>query len=778
MSNRGIGASITRKEDDRFLRGRGQFVRDIQIPGMWNAAFMRSPVAHARIKQIKPPEGSEGRVFSAADLVGMQTIRAVSTLPGYKSSDFPVLATDKVRYVGQPIAACVAPTRAEAEDLAEAVTVKFEPLPAVTDLIQAMEPGAPLVHEPWGDNIFHEGHVDVGDIESVKKQAAHAITREHRLARQVMMPMEQRGVVAHYNTRLDELTCHISCQMPHVIRTGLARFLNLDHRRVRVIAPDIGGGFGLKIFLEMECLVTAWLAMHLKRPVRWIEDCFEHLIADANCREHAYRITYYSDDRGKLLGLDAELTVDGGAYANWPWTSLIDAAQGAGIMLSAYDVKHYRSTFRTVATNKPPIVVYRGVARTGVCFATELTLDAVARAVGREPYEVRIDNMIRPEQMPYMNATRKQYDSGDYPASVRKAAELVDLAAVRARQKTAEPDGRRIGVGFSTYTEQTGHGTSVLASWGCEIVPGYEEVNVRMTPDGDLIIEAAVQPMGQGLETTLAQVACEVLGLDPSRIACRFGDSSKVPYGTGSYASRSMIMAGGAVAQACRILSERIAKIGAHLLQASVEQVTVENGEVKGPGGSVGFDAIGRAWYLHPEELPPDVDQAGLTVSKGHRPDPDSGAFSYATHAAVVAVDSETGEVEIIDYAIVHDCGTPVNPLIVDGQVIGGTAQGIGTALYEEAIFDAAGQPQHGTLADYMIPGATEMPEIKLDHMISPSPWTEFGIKGLGEGGAIAPPAAIANAVNDALKDLGVEILQAPLSPRRVAAAIQAAAAA
>ena len=775
MSDRGIGASVPRNEDARFLHGRGQYVGDIALPRTLNAAFLRSPVAHARVRAIRIPDAIREHVFVAADLEDVKPIRAIASLAGYKASDYPVLATEKVRFVGEPVAVAVAAERGEAEDLIEQVVFDYEALPAAVESLEARGPGAPLVHEHWGDNIVHSGVFQAGEIDRIAGEAAHAVTRSFKIGRQVHMPMESRAALAHYDTRLDEIVIYNSNQMPHLIQSGLADVLGIEQRRVRVVSPDVGGGFGLKIYVEPECVVAAWLARKLGRPVRWIEDNFEHLTADANCREHRYTITAYTDGGGRIQGVEFDVTVDAGAYSIWPWTSAVEAAQAAGILTSAYDFRHFRAKVSTVATNKPPIVVYRGVARPGVCFAEELLIDAIARTVGREPHEVRIDNMVRAEQMPYTTVTNKVYDSGDYPACIGKAAEMIDVAAVRARQKAGADDGRLIGVGFGCYTEQTAHGTSVLSKWGVELVPGFEPARARLTPDGELVLEVAIHSHGQGLQTTLAQVASEVLGLDPSRIAVRFGDTSISPYGTGTYASRSIVMAGGAVALASRSLAERIGHIGAHLLQCDRVEVRVENAEVHGPGGSVDFKAVARAWYAHPEELPPDIDREGLTVTSGYRPEPDSGVFSYATHAAVIALDPELGVVEILDYVVVEDCGQVVNPMIVDGQVIGGTVQGIGTALYEEAVFDAGGQPLNGTLADYQIPGATEVPDIRLSHMSTPSPWTEFGIKGMGEGGAIAPPAAIGNAINDALSVLGVEITQSPMTPRRIMAALEEA---
>jgi carbon-monoxide dehydrogenase large subunit len=774
MSETGVGARVPRKEDERYLRGRGQYVADIKLPGMQDVAFLRSPVAHARIRAVRIPEKWHGSVFTAADLTGVKPIRAVSALPGFKPSEQPPLATGKVRQVGELVAICVAPTRAEAEDIAAEVEVDFEELPAVADMLKARAPGAPLVHEHWGDNVFLETLID-GDVDSVKDRAAIRVSREIRTARQCMMPIEGRGVVAAWDTRREQLVVYSAAQMPHITRTGLCECLGLDHGQVRVIPPDVGGGFGYKGLLLPEEVCLSWLTRRLGHPLRWIEDRREHLTATANCREHHYLITAYAEADGRLLAIDAEATVDSGAYSVYPFSACLEAAQIGSILPGPYDFPVYRCRTWSVASNKSPIMPYRGVARTGVCFAMELTLDAVARAGGLEPHEVRLKNLIAPEAMPFDNITGKHFDSGDYPESLRRAVAAIDLASVRARQARGEPDGRRIGVGFAVYCEQAAHGTSVYAGWGIPMVPGHEQAGARITPDGGLELRVGVHSHGQGLETTLAQVAHEVLGIDIDKVKLVHGDTEYTPYSTGTWGSRCMVMAGGAVATACRELAERIAKIGARLLQVPVEAVTVADGKVQGDSGSVAIAEVAQAWYLRPQDLPEDVDRGGLEVTAGYKPLRDSGTFSYASHAVVVAVDTELGEVEILDYVVVEDGGRLVNPMIVDGQIQGGAAQGIGTALFEEMPFDGAGQPLASTLADYLIPGPTELPDFRIEHMETPSPYTEFGVKGIGEGGAIAPPAAIANAVNDALRPLGAEVAESPITPRRLLAAIAAA---
>ena len=771
MADKGVGARLIRKEDDRYMRGRGRYVADIRMPGLKDVAFARSPLAHARLRGVEVPEAHRGAVFTADDMAGVKPIRAVSGLPGFKASEQPALARGKVRQVGELVAMCLADSRAEAEDIAAEVVLDLEELPAVSDMLAARAPDAPLVHEDWGDNVYLETLID-GDVDSLAKTAPIQVTREFRTNRQCMAPIEGRGVLAYWDSRLEILMVYSAAQMPHIVRTGLSECLGLDHGQIRVIAPDVGGGFGYKGILLPEEVAVGWLALKLGHPVRWIEDRREHLTASANCREHHYRITAYAERDGTLLGIDAEATVDSGAYSAYPFTACLEAAQVGSILPGPYDFPVYRCKTYSVASNKAPILPYRGVARTGVCFAMELILDAVAREAGLEPYELRLKNLVPASAMPFDNITNKHFDSGDYPECLRRAVKAIDLAGVRARQERGEPDGRMIGVGLSIFTEQAAHGTSVYSGWGVPMVPGYEQAGARVTPDGGLELRVGVHSHGQGLETTLAQVANEILGIDPERVKVVHGDTGYTPYSTGTWGSRCMVMAGGAVAAACKEIAGRVAKIGAQLLQAEAAEVRVENGMVVGPAGSVSLAEVAKVWYLRPQDLPGDVDPGGLETTAGYKPLRDSGTFSYAAHAVVVAVDPELGAVEILDYVVVEDGGVLVNPMIVDGQVYGGAAQGIGTALYEEMPFDGAGQPLASTLADYLLPGPTEVPDIRIEHMETPSPYTEFGVKGLGEGGAIGPPAAIANAINDALKPLGAELRESPMTPRRVLAAI------
>jgi carbon-monoxide dehydrogenase large subunit len=773
MKPQGVGASILRKEDDRYLRGRGQFVGDIRLPGMMDVAFVRSPLAHAKVRGATVPDDVRDRVVLPEDLKGVKPIVAISGLAGFKASEQPILAFDKVRQVGELLAMCVGETRAVAEDIAAMVDIDLEELPAVYDMLKAREPDSALLHEHWGDNVFLETFVDV-NMEAAL-DAPIKVVREISTARQSMAPMEGRGTVAYWDNRMEQLVLYTGSQMPHIVRNGMAECLGLGQHQIRIVSPDVGGGFGYKGILLPEDVCLGWYAMRCGHPVRWLEDRRESLTAGANCREHHYKITAYADRDGKLRGVECVASVDSGAYSSYPFSACLEAAQVASILPGPYDFPSYRCRTYSVATNKCPILPYRGVARTGVCYAIELMMDAVARAAGIEPHEVRMKNLVRPEQMPFDNITKKHFDSGDYPEALKRAIAAIDLPGVRERQRRGEIDGRLIGIGHSVYCEQGAHGTSVYAGWGIPMVPGHEQATARMTPDGGLELRIGAHSHGQSMETTMPQIAHEILGIDISKIKLVHGDTEYTPYSTGSWGSRSAVMSGGAVATAAKEIAKLAKGIGAHLLQAKPEDVYLSDGAVHGPNGSVTMAEIAHTWYRRPQDLPANVDTRGLETTIGYKPMRDSGTFSYAAHAVVVAVDPEMGDIEILDYVIVEDGGKLINPMVVDGQIYGGLAQGIGTALYEEMNFDTSGQPLASTFADYLLPGPTEVPEPRLHHMETAAPYTEFGVKGIGEGGAIAPPAAIGNAINDALKEFGAELLHSPTTPRRVLEALACA---
>lgn len=772
----GVGASLLRKEDARHLAGRGQFVADIDVRGALEAAIVRSPVAHGYLRGIELPEDGAGRVFSAKDFPDLKPIRAVPRVPGFKASDFPVFATGKVRYVGQPVAICLAPTRAEAEDLAQQVVLDIDPLPAVVDAVAAVDGGGAILHEHWGDNIFIQRNISGGDIAAAKAAATVTVSGEYRMNRHAAIPLEGRAVLATHDTRRDELVLYLSSQGPHVMRLGIAECLGIRERQLRVISPDVGGGFGSKNRLMPEEVMVAAVALRTGRPVRWIEDRGENLTANCQARDHFYRITAFADATGRILGIDADVIVDTGAYSIWPSGPFMETGMAARNLPGPYAIGALNVRTWTVATTKPPLGPYRGVARPGACYAIERTLDEVARAVGRDPMEVRRENMVRPEQMPFDSIGGMKFDNGDYPQSVDKAAAAVKHADIRSRQGAALPDGRRIGVGYASFSEQTAHGSAEWVARGTPVVPAYETATARMHADGTLELLVGIHSHGQGMETTFAQIACEEMGLHPDDIVVRYGDTAVSPFGMGTFASRSIVMGGGAAANACRGLARKIERIGAHLLQCPPDQVELRDRAVFHGEASVSVREIANAAHIRQDLLPDGTDPT-LEETAIYEPEISTGVFSYSTHAAVVAVDTETGSVEILDYAIAEDCGTVVNPMIVDGQIAGGVAQGIGTALFEEIPYDAGGQPLASSFADYHWPGPTDIPAFRIAHMVTPAKGTEYGVKGMGEGGAIAPPAAVANAVRDALLAAGIDatVMETPLTPRRLYDAISAA---
>ncbi len=769
----GIGAAITRLEDARFLRGRGQYLGDFLVPGMKEVAFVRSPVAHGTLAAVRVPDRWRHCVFTGLDMADVKPIVSAPPLAHFKRSAEPILASGRVRYAGEIVAMCVADTRAEAEDIAAQVVLEIDELPAVTDMLAAAAPDAIRLHDGWADNVVIE-YADARGFDT-EPDAPIRITREIRTARHCMYPIEGRGVLAYRDGRLGYLTVVTSSQFPHCVQTGLGECLGLEDGEIRVIAPDVGGGFGYKGVLTREEVALAWLALRRDIPARWIEDSREHLSANANCREHHYAITVWATREGRLVGLDCLAHVDAGAYSAFPTAASLEAAQIANLLPGPYDLAAYRCRARAVATNKCGILPYRGVARTGVCLAIEVMMDEIARQTGLDTYEVRLRNLAPADRMPFKNVVGKVFDSGDHPECVRRAVEAIGWTGVRKRQARGEADGRRIGVGVSFFVEQGAHGTSVLAGWGRPIVPGYEQAHMRLTADGGIEVRVGTHSHGQGHETTYAQIAHEILGVDVGSIKVLQGDTLYAPYSTGTWGSRSIVMGGGAVARAARIIAGRAVRIGAHLLQAAPEDARIVGGRVVAGGASISLKEVARAWYLKPHTLPPDVDTAGLEATAGYRAGSDAGTFSYAAHAAVVAIDTETGRIEILDYVVVEDGGTLVNPMIVDGQVRGGVAQGIGTALYEETPFDARGQPLATTLGEYLLPGASTVPRMRIEHMETPSPNTEHGAKGIGEGGAVGPPAAIVSAVNDALRPLGVELHDLPLTPQRVVQALRLA---
>ncbi|SLN75549.1 xanthine dehydrogenase family protein molybdopterin-binding subunit [Roseisalinus antarcticus] len=766
-----IGSSVLRKEDSRHLRASGRFVADIRIPGLQDVAFLRSPMAHARLLGVTAPEGAEDRVFALADLGPLNDLPAGPELDAFRMAPYPPLAGDKVRYVGQPIAACIGKDRASAEDIAEETIPDLEELGCVVDAVAALAPDAPRLHDDWPDNAFIRAPIRAGETDALAN-APVRVTRSLRMSRQATVSLEGRGVVAYWDNRAEELVVHLSTQGPHVMRHGLAQVLELRESQIRVIAPDVGGGFGGKNRLTPEEVAVAALALRLKRPLRWIEDRNEHLLASVHAREHIYDLTLCGDTDGRLIGISGSLHVDAGAYALWPTGAFMEASMAARNLTGPYRMQALDIETFTVATNKPPMGPYRGVARPGACFAIERMVDEFAQEIGQDPIEVRRRNLLTSEELPHKTQGGMTLDSGDYPAALEKALSMIDVPALRRRQKEGEPDGRRIGLGVAIYTEQSGHGTAEWTKRKARVVPGFESATLRAHSDGSVDLFVGILNHGQGLETTLAQIAATELGLDPAEITVRHGDTGISPFGFGTFASRSIVFSGGAVAKAARTVAAKARRIAGHLLQVSPDTVTLQGGLLCAGNASIPFAEVARAATVRPEFLPLGEPPL-LEATETYEPADSSGVFSYGAHAVAIAVEPETGAVEILDYVVAEDCGVIINPMIVDGQILGGVAQGLGTALFEELVYDPeTGQPLATTFGDYMVACAPEIPDIRIAHLMTPAAVTEYGVRGMGEGRAIAPPAVIGNALSDAFA--GATFLETPFTPRRVSNAIAA----
>lgn len=761
-----VGAPVLRKEDPRLLTGAGSFVDDISLQGMVHAHVLRSPLPHARIVAVDASAAMARddvvAVLGPDDVAAAtEPIRCVWVLPGQRQSDYPV-APHVARFAGEPLGLVVATGRAAAEDAAELVEIEYEALPSVADSERAVAGDAPLLQPEWGTNVVVEGHIGdaLEEIESAMARAAHVISRRFRIQRISGSPIETRGVVAHWEPHANSLTLWTSTQAPHHVREQLAHVLRMPAESIRVIARDVGGGFGNKEHLYQEEVLVALAAVQLGVPVKWIEDRREALLATIQAREQLHEARLALDADGRFVALHSRILSNMGARPS-------NVGAGPSLVASTMLPGPYRfdaagATFRGVLTNKTPSGAYRGFGMQQAAWVRERLVDEAARELGLDGVELRLRNMLRPDELPYTTRTYQQYDSGDYPQALRRAAELI-------REGYEPPDdGRRRGIGFCSYVEFTGLGPTKDQEFLNFRLSGYEQAVVRMETDGTATVTTGTSPQGQGHETTFAQLAADALGLGVDDVRVVYGDTATTPYGSASaIASRSAAVGGGAIVRASKRLREKILRIGGALLEANPDDLELADGVVRAkdtPGVNVPFAELAEkawlGWSL------PAGETAGLEERDVH--DPAGISYSYATHAAAVAVDVETGLIDVERLVVVHDCGTVINPMVVDGQVHGGVAQGIGNALLEEAVYDDDGNPLTTTLMDYLLPSSGEVPDIEVVHLETPSPHNPAGIKGMGEGGTIGSVAAIGNAVADSIPEIAHLVTETPLTPQRV----------
>ncbi len=752
---------MRRREDPALITGRSPFIADL-TEGCEAVAFVRSPVAAGRVRGIEVPDGA--RVFTAAQLGEVGSVLPLLHRPDYVPVAQPLLAAERVKYVGEPVAIVAAGSRHAAEDLAERVYVDIEPVDEVASAHSALGEGAPLVHDGTESNVVVSGIIDTGDVDQTFQRAVEVFDLEVTAGRQSAMPLEARGAVAKVDAVSERITLYASTQMPHLLRTIVADLLRMPESELRVVAPSVGGAFGQKMALPAEYALVVWLARRLGRSVAWIEDRRENFTSSFHARDHHYRVQAAFDGEARLLSVDADLVADVGAYSCYPVTWGVEPLMAAGELPGPYDFQSYRVRARGVTTNTCPMSPYRGVSRPVLTLAMERLMDTAAERFGIDPIEIRRRNLIT--TFPYRSATGVVYDEGSYLQSLERAVEVIDLDAFRRDQGLAREEGRYLGVGFSVFSERTGYGTPTFAQRSMEVTPGYETVEMSMDPSGHVEVRIGASPHGQGLVTSLSQLVADELGIHPEVVRVVHGDTDRTPYGWGTFASRSMVLSGGASHMAAGKIRDLIIEVAGDILEAAPVDIVLAEGKavVRGTDKGVSIPDVARVAHHQSHRLRPGREP-GLRAVATYDP---AGTFSNACHVAVVEVDIETGGVRLDRFVVVEDAGLLINPVIVDGQIAGGVAQGIANALFEEIIYDESGNILTTSLLDYLPPTMSEIPRIEIHHLETITDASITGAKGLGEGGAIGAPAAVINAICDALRPLGVGITEMPATPSRI----------
>ena len=759
-----VGAAVRRLEDPRLLRGQANFIEDLELPRQLHVVFVRSEYPHARLSKVRLGDARAHPGVHAAVSVfelGARVIEAVVTHPALRPCGQPILANSVVRYVGEPIVAVVGDSLATAQDGASLVEIDYEPLQPVPGAEAAVEFSAPLLHAHLGDNIAARFEVKVGDPEGAFAAADRIVRGRFYVHRYTGMPLEPRGVAAMWDEGRQRLTMWTSTQWPHTVRYGLSRLIDLPEQAIRVIAPDVGGGFGVKQEVYPEEAVVALLARRLDRPVKWVETRREHLSTAVHAREQWQDMELAVRADGTILGMRANVLSDQGAYTRA--LGVLCPSLTAAALPGPYRFHNYACQVRVALTNKAPAAAYRGAGQPEAVFATERIVDRVAQELGLDPAEVRRRNFIRPDEFPWEVGTESAqtpviYDSGNYAGGLDRALELSSYSAWRDRQaneRALGEGGKLLGIGLAAYVMLTGLGP-------------HESSLLRVDPSGKLALVTGASPHGQGTATVLAQLVADEFGVAPEDVSVLHGDTDAIPFGVGTYASRNAVVAGNSAFAAAHEVKAKALALAAQLLEAGPADLEVAQGAVRVRGAPDRRVSLGQlAAAAAPGQPLPEGMSPGLEAT--HYYVAPRATFASGLHVAVIEIDRDTYAVKLLDYAVVSDAGPLLNPLIVDGQIVGGVAQGVGGALFEELVYDEQGNFISQTLLDYCMPSAAQIPPVRISHLHTPSPLNPLGIKGLGEGGAMAPPAAIANAVEDALGHLGVQINATPITPTRLA---------
>jgi carbon-monoxide dehydrogenase large subunit len=771
VNERTVGTSVLPDEAIPLVEGEGRFVNDMQLAGMYYVAFLRSQHAHARLRSIDTNKARElpgvVRVLTGDELLGK--VDPFRSMPNRFSGGESVqhwLAVDKVRFCGEAICAVVAEDRATAEDAVDLIKVDYDPLRAVTNPRLGELDDAPLVHDTCLNNYLIKREYERGNVDEAFRNAHLVVKRKFRIGRKQALCLEGRGCVAAYREGSFVLTLWMSHQLPYVVRHYIAKHLRMLETDVRVVAAHTGGGFGQKASIYPEEFICAYLALGLRRPVKWVEDRLENMVASTHARDQYIEVEVAVDGKGRILALSSDIWVDVGAYSTYLWSAGMEPLQTAGLMPGPYKIEAMRYRTRGVATNKTPVGPYRAVGRPSASASLELLLDEVARRLEIDPVELRQRNLIPIEAMPYRNANNLVHDNVNYLACLKLSVAKAEYERLRAEQRETPANGKLRGIGVSCFAELTGLGTSTAVGPGTLLQPGRDAVTLRLETSGVLTIAAALPSQGQRIMTAMKQVASDELGIALSDITCLTNDTAMAPYGFGTFASRTAVFGSGAVIQAAQELRGRILALGAHLLKVSSNDLAIVNSVIQtvDRSKSLPLREMAEQSYFSAKHIPPELNP-GFEVTAFY--DPKFGSFAAGAHIVAVDVDPQTGQVEIVRYVATEDVGTIINPAVVEGQIIGGIAQGVGEALMEELIYDESGQPRTVTLADYIIPSALDIPRIELHHANTPSA-ALGGFKGCGEGSIIGAVGALACAVADALSRRGGDIHEFPATPERV----------
>jgi aerobic carbon-monoxide dehydrogenase large subunit len=759
-----IGQKVKRTEDPRLIQGIGHYVDDIKLADTLHVVILRSQYAHAKISSIDTSAAKAApgvvAVYTGADVAGkIGNIPTAGALPGLKVPAMPVLANDKVFFVGQAIAAVVASDKYQAKDAADLIEVDYDPLDVVSDGEAAALPDSPVIHEDLGDNIAYVHSAGSGDIDAAFAAADKIVTQRLNHQRLAPIPIETRGVLAQYFKGEGQLNLWSSTQIPHLLRTQVAIMLGVAENKLRVITPEVGGGFGCKLNVYAEEALLGWIAMQLHKPVKWIEGRRENLQATIHGRAQVGTVEVAVKNDGTLLGLKYNVTADLGAYHQLLTPAIPTLT---GLMLSGcYKIPAIQMNCTGVFTNKMATDAYRGAGRPEATYLVERIMNRVAQELGMDAIELRRKNFVQPADFPYATACGVTYDSGDYEKALEKAVALADYAKLKEEQAAARAAGKVMGIGVSTYVEICAMGPSAAMPAG-----GWESATVRVEPTGKVTVLTGISPHGQGEETAFAQIVGDMLGIDMNDVLVIHGDTSIVQYGIGTFGSRGIAVGGAALAKATEKVVNKAKILAAHMLGTDVESLTFENGKFVGAPDDKTMTIQEVALAAHVAANIPEDFEPGLSAQ--HFFEPKNFTYPNGTHICAVEIDKDTGDIEIKRYIAVDDCGNQINPLIVAGQVHGGIAQGLAQALFEEVVYDENGQLITGELMDYAVPKAFQLPSFELDHTVTPTPVNPLGAKGVGEAGTIGSTPAMANAVIDALAPFGVQHLDLPLRPEKL----------